>query len=276
MCTEPFVKELKKKGYFLVSYPKTTIKPLHIYQSMRENKFMRLFAGTELKPMSGFLKEMFNKPEGGIGLSKGTGIGIDMFETQKINSEASLEVLLKYFNTLLPKAQMQLENQQIKALFKNTQTVVFKIEKIETFDTNEIDLRNWLNNNQSRLNVIYNEDIDKGTLYIATSLLKAKKITLTLERGATADAAADFANLLNLPITGKLKMLNENSNSDKLLYSNEEEGIIIGIRLVKLKYSEKGILTFDNKQDYKKVLNAEDMKIEPDYFISEDDFVDIG
>ncbi len=270
-CNDPFVKELKDRGYHLVAYPKTSIKPLHVYQVMEESKLLRLFVKTDLKSTSGFLKDMFDSPSGAIGVNLGNGIGLDTVTTQKVNGDISAKIMTNYLNTLLP-ADKKLPENQVKALFANTETVVFKIDEIKTVDVNEIALRNWLNDNQPKLRKIYEEDIKDGELYIATSLMKSTKISLTCERTSTASAAAEFANILNLPLAeGKLNIVTDNSQSDKLIYAGKE-GIVIGVKVVRLKFSDKGILTIDNKQDINRVLGH---NMETENFETSETFIDI-
>jgi hypothetical protein len=273
-CTDPFVDELNSKGYHLLAYPKTSVKTLHVYQSTLQSKALRMFVKTDVKPMSGFIRDMFINPEGGIGQSKGKGIGVDTVITQKINSEVSTSLITNYINSLLPDEEKKISKQQINAMFSNTQSVVFKLENIETIDVNELALRNWLNANQNKLNKIYESDIKAGTLYVATSLLSPKKITMTLERNNSAKYAAEFADLLNLPLTAKLSHATENARNDKLLYDKPDKGMVIAIRLVRLQYSPKGILTFDNKQDFDRTLNHE-QKLEPELFKTDETFIDI-
>jgi len=270
-CNDPFVATLNEKGYHLVAYPKTSIKPLHVYQSVEERKFIRLFVKSDVKNTSGFLKEMFKNHSGEIGIEYGEGIGIDTITSQKVKSEVSAKILTNYLNTLLPQ-EKRMEENQVKALFANTEHVVFKIDEIKTIDANEIALRNWLNDNQNELRDIYKTDIESGTLYLATSLLKSSKVTLTCERSSTASIAADLANAFNLPLSeGNIKYEQESSNSDKIIYTGTE-GIIFGVKLVRLKFSPKGILTIDNRQDFNRVLGE---NIDADFYKTNEGLVDI-
>ncbi len=132
-CNDPFVGELKKKGYHLVAYPKTSIKPFHVYQRLSEKKIMRLFRKSTVRPMTGFLKDMFNERGGEIGLSIGNGIDVETIISKKIKAEVSVKVLSDYINSLLSLSKGT-AIADVKTLFSNTKTVEFKIQEIETVD----------------------------------------------------------------------------------------------------------------------------------------------
>ncbi len=270
-CNDPFVGELKKKGYHLVAYPKTSIKPFHVYQRLSEKKIMRLFRKSTVRPMTGFLKDMFNERGGEIGLSIGNGIDVETIISKKIKAEVSVKVLSDYINSLLSLSKGT-AIADVKTLFSNTKTVEFKIQEIETVDANEIELRNWLNHYQKHLMEIYNEDISEGSLYVATSLLKTKKISMSCERTNAAEAATQLDKIKKLPLNGKVSFKNENSTEDKLIYNSSDDGIVIGVKLVKLIFSEKGVLSIDNKQDFRRVLGE---NIDANYYKTDEAFVDI-
>lgn len=277
-CTDPFVKKLRSKAYYMPAYKKTNIKKLDVYKTNIENKLTRLFLYPDLEPENGTVLDLFDKPEGGIGTRRGEGETIDTIITEKHKTDISAKAIANYLNALLPqdkKKEKKIEENQIKAILSNTKTVVFKIDDIEVIDINQLALKDFLNNNQKRLKETFEEDIKDGRLYVLTSLLRSKKITMTLERNTTTQIAANIAQLMDLQVSGKFEHLSESSESDKLLYENPDEGLVIAIRLARLTYSQKGILTIDKNQDFKKVLD-ESSRIEPDYFETDETFLEFG
>jgi hypothetical protein len=244
-CQDPFVKNLKDKGYDLVAYPKTSIKLLNIYEHTINNKIKRVFIKSDARPSSGFLKLLFtDNVSGAIGVSNGRGIDIELRKTGKVETKIATKILGNYFNDT-PSFDIALDN---------SETVVFHIEDITTTDADEIGLRNWLNNNQNELIPLFVEDIRKGNYFIATSLLKAKRVKMQIERLNKTSVGVDMNKIDKIPINGNLKFQLENSNNDQLIFNSEDEGIIFGVKLVRLTFSPKGILTIDNKQDFYRIL----------------------
>jgi len=270
-CNDPFVEKLEEIGYRLITYPKTSIKALQIYESKTANKLIRLFVKSDLKHTSGNLKTMFKNHSGEIGISIGEGIDIETRMTQKISANLGVGTISSFLKRIFLKDKKVTE-QEISAKFSNTQNVVFKINEIETIDADEIALRNWLNDNQKELRETHKDMIEKGTYYVATSLLKAKKIVMSFERKNEAELAAKFDDITQFPIAGaSLKVKSENTKSDKLLFDSPE-GILIGIKFVRLIFSPKGILTTDNKQDFNRVLSE---KPDSNYYENTETFIDI-
>ncbi len=256
-CNDPFVVALKSKGYSLVAYPKTSIRPLHIYEHTIKNTFKRIWIQSEAQPTSGFIKSLFSdKIHGAIGLSDGQGIDIDLRKTNSLSSTIAAKVLGSYFQDSAPSFDLA---------FANSSSVIFHIEEIVTTDADEISLRNWLNENQNELRDIYKEEIKKGNFFVATSLLRAKKMRMQFERKNTAELSVDVSKIKNLPVEAKLESAIEGSNYDKLVFETPDEGIVFGVKLVRLFFSDNGILTIDKKQDFSRVL-AGTGSMELDFF----------
>jgi hypothetical protein len=265
-CQDPFVKALKDKGYSLVAYPKTSIKPLHIYEHTVNKPFKRFFMESDAKPTSGFVKSMFtDNVSGAIGLSDGKGINIDLRKTGKINASLSAKIFGGYFQDAAPSFDMALEN---------TKSVIFHIEEIITTDADEINLRNWLNDNQKELRAIYEPEIRKGNLFILTSLLRAKKVRMQIERKNQDKLGIDLKKIEQLPIQGELKLNSDTENNDQLVFESTDEGIVFGVRLVRLIFSGNGILTIDNKQDYVRVL-GENMDLNYFSVVQDTNFIEV-
>jgi hypothetical protein len=251
-CNDPFVIALKSKGYSLVAYPKTSIRPLHVYEHTIKNAFKRIWIQSEAKPMSGFIKSLFSdKINGAIGLSDGQGIDIDLRKTNGLSSTIAAKILGSYFQDSAPSFDLA---------FENSSSVIFHLEEILTTDADEISLRNWLNDNQKELREIYREEIKKGNFFVATSLLRAKKMRMQFERKSTAELGVDMSKIKNLPVEAKLESKIEGSNYDKLVFETRDEGIVFGVKLVRLFFSDNDILTIDRKQDFSRVL-GENMEL---------------
>ena len=245
-CKDSFATALEAKGYSLVAYPKTSIKPLHVYEHTVDKPFKRVFVQSDAKPTSGFIKSLFSeKVEGAIGLNDGKGMNIDVRKTAKITTNIAAKILGSYFQDAAPSFSSALEN---------TDSVIFHVEEIVTTDADELSLRNWLNDNQKELRANYVEGIEKGNFFIATSLLRAKKVKMQLERVNKAELGIDMKKIEKIPIEGELKFNTDSTNNDLLIFESENEGIVFGVKLVRLIFSKNGILTIDYKQDYTRVL----------------------
>lgn len=265
-CKDPFATALKSRGYSLVSYPKTSIKPLHVYEHTVQNYFKRIFITSDAKPTSGLVTLLFSKnTEGTIGLNDGKGINIDIRKTAKIKAKTAAEILSNSFQDSAP---------SFSAAFENTDSVIFHIEDITTTDADELSLKNWLNNNQKELIATYTDDIKKGNLFIATSLLRAKKVKMQIERLNKAEVGIDIKKIEEIPIDGDLKLSSDNSNNDLLIFESDSEGIVFGIRLVRLIFSKKGVLTIDNKQDFDHLLDEDGMDLNYYSAIQDSTFID--
>lgn len=75
-----------------------------------------------------------------------------------------------------------------------------------------------------------------------------------LNRPVECVSWVDMKKIEKIPIEGELKFNTDSANNDLLIFESENEGIVFGVKLVRLIFSQKGILTIDNKQDYTRVL----------------------
>lgn len=265
-CNDPFVNALKEKGYNLVAYPKTSISLLHVYEHTINHKLKRWFIESDARPLNGFLKTMFSEnTQGAIGVSDGQGANIDLRKTNKIDTSIATQLMQQYFGDTAP---------NIDAAFENTANIVFNFQEITTTDADEIGLRNWLNKNQESLLSLHKTNIQSGNLFVAISLLKAQKVTMQVERRMQGAVSVDMNKLKESPIQGSFKLKTNTDTTDQLLFEGKDEDLVFGVKLVRLMFSSKGILTVDNRQDFQRVLGE---NLEMNYFTSlhESTFIDI-
>jgi len=239
--TQKFIKD---KGYQPLGNPNQKIQPLFLYEKEKQG----IFKNGVLRNTNSNLNDLL--------INDYIAIKITEEKTPDIFSSHKIEP--KSVSNIFTSSNIEIHN---------LKSVVLNFEKTTVTEVHLIELDSWLR--QAKLNEktpTYIEKLKQQLLYVVTSVLKAQKLIFKIERETEGKPSIKLTQTFhNL----KHEVLNE--KEEQITYENED-GFIFGVKLVRLKFSPKGILTIDNRQDFNRVLGE---NIDADFYKTNEGLVDI-